>query len=479
MVIAALFLSCQSTLAAEAEYFPITTIEVPEEVVLEVGGFAQLDPEHVLVCTRRGEIWLLDHVDSPDGRGVGFKKWFDGLQEPLGLLVRDGWVYCVQRGELSRLRDADGDGRADELQTVADPWRISGNYHEYAFGPTPGPDGRLWVTLNRPFGDQPFGQVDWRGFALSLGEDGSWKPICAGLRSPCGVATAPWGDVFYTDNQGEWCGASKLSQLEPGDFHGHPWGIESTHRPEWTYGPVPMPPNKTLMPLVKAQVPSFKMPAVWFPYDEMGRSPAGFVWDTEGRFGRAFQNQLFVGDQYDASVIRVSLEQVNGHWQGACYPFRMGLASGVTRVAWGPQGSLLVGMTNRGWGSRGQGTQGLQRVSWSGKPYFEIAEMRAAADGFELEFSAPLDPTLAQDVSNYQLTSYTYELHEEYGSAKFDQRELPVSSAILVAPERVKLVVEGLRAGYVHQLFCERLRSSAGEPVLHPRAYYTLVEIPR
>jgi hypothetical protein len=224
-------------------------------------------------------------------------------------------------------------------------------------------------------------------------------------------------------------------------------------------------------------LPSFKLPAVWFPYDEMGRSPAGFVWDTEGRFGPHFKDHVFVGDQYDASLIRVTLEKINGRWQGACYPFRMGLDSGVTRVAWGTDRSLFVGLTNRGWGSRGQGTFGLQRVTWSGKTPFEIREMRAIPGGFELEFTAVVDAKLAADPATYKMSSYTYELHEEYGSAKMDEQPLaPVPT--LVDPTHVRLAVDGLRSGYVHELHYDALKAADGAAPLHTRAYYTLVELP-
>jgi hypothetical protein len=340
----------------------------------------------------------------------------------------------------------------------------------------------MWVTLNRPFGDEPFGRAKWRGFAMAIDAGtGAWEVIASGLRSPAGVEAAPWGDVFYTDNQGEWNGASKLSHLERGDFHGHPWGIEDTKLPEWKFGEVPMPPDKTLMPLVKQTIPSFKLPAVWFPYDEMGRSPAGFAWDTEGRFGPFFQGHVFVGDQFDASLIRVTLEEVGGRWQGACYPFRMGLESGVTRVAWGADRSLLVGMTNRGWGSRGQGTFGLQRVLWSGKTPFELREMRAFRDGtaggFELEFTAPIDAKLAADPATWRMSSYTYELHEQYGSPKMDEQALaPVPS--VVDATHVRLALESPRAGYVHELHYDGLRAADGVAPLHARAYYTLVVVP-
>jgi hypothetical protein len=38
----------------------------------------------------------------------------------------------------------------------------------------------------------------------------------------------------------------------------------------------------------------------------------------------------------------------------------------------------------------------------------------------------------------------------------------------------VDLVVEGLRAGWLHELHLDGVRSAEGTPVLHPRAYYTL-----
>jgi glucose/arabinose dehydrogenase len=480
-MVIALLLALQSPL--EADFYPVVSIETPQDLVLEVGGFALLEDGRPLVCTRRGEVWLLDNAYSADGKGVVFHKWFEGLQEPLGLL-RDGeWVYVTQRGELSKLRDADHDGRADELVTIADPWEISGNYHEYCFGPVWGPDKKLWLTLNRPFGEEPFGAAAWRGFAFAIDpSDRSWQPMCSGLRSPCGVEAAPWGDVFYTDNQGEWVGTNKLTHLEPGDFCGHPWGVASTKKPEWKFGEVAPPPDKILWPEAVKAVPRLKAPAVWFPYDVMGRSAAGFVWDTEGRFGPHFQNHVFVGDQYDASVLRVTLEKVNGRWQGACYPFRIGLESGVTRVAWGADRSMFVGMTNRGWGSRGQGTFGLQRILWSEKTPFELRELRAIRDtravgGFELEFTLPIDVKLAADPATWKMSSYTYELHEEYGSAKMDEQPLaPVPT--VVDATHVRLALENLRPYYVHEVHYEALRDASGAAPLHDRAYYTLNERP-
>ena len=152
------------------------------------------------------------------------------------------------------------------------------------------------------------------------------------------------------------------------------------------------------------------MPTVWFPYDAMGRSPAGFVWDaTGGRFG-PFEGQVFVADQYEAAVFRVDLERVKGHWQGACLRFREGLACGALRLAWTKGGALIVGETDRGWGSKGPVTEGLQRIDWSGETPFEVLTMRLSRDGsgFRLRFTAEADRATAADPASYSMESFTY-----------------------------------------------------------------------
>ncbi|MDO8348829.1 MAG: hypothetical protein Q7T30_01235, partial [Planctomycetota bacterium] len=266
----------------EATYVAIVDTPLPKDVVLEVGGLVQRGDE-IFACTRRGEIW---RIVGAEGTEPKCTLWAEGLQEPLGLLDHDGWLYCGQRGELSRLRDTDGDGRMDVLQTVAQGWPLSGNYHEYCFGPVLAPDGSFWLTLNKPFGDEPFGRADWRGFAIRIPKGGgSFEPVCAGLRSPAGVGTSPGGEAWYTDNQGEWCPTSKFALLEPGDFHGHPWGIESCKLPRSkVVFPGEVKSGQRIADAART-IPGFRLPAVWIPYDKLGRSPAGFVWDTAGHFG--------------------------------------------------------------------------------------------------------------------------------------------------------------------------------------------------
>ena len=172
-------------------------------------------------------------------------------------------------------------------------------------------------------------------------------------------------------------------------------------------------------------------------------------------------------------------EHLTDSRQGACFVFREGFESAVLRMAFGADGSLFVGMTNRGWNSLGARSFGLQCLVWTGRTPFEIKTFEARRDGFELSFTKKVDGATGSAASSYQLSSYTYAYHRRYGSEEIDTKQPAVRSAT-VSPDglRVRLKIDGLREGYVHELHAQGVRSAAGEKLLHPRGYYTLNQIP-
>ena len=122
--------------AAEELYYRLLTMPLQEGMSMEVGGLLQLSDGRIMAGTRRGEIFIVENAFSDPPAPV-FKQYAFGLGQPLGLLELDGWIYTAQRGELTRIRDTDGDDRADVFETVTDAWETSGDYHEYVFGPPP------------------------------------------------------------------------------------------------------------------------------------------------------------------------------------------------------------------------------------------------------------------------------------------------------------------------------------------------------
>jgi hypothetical protein len=397
----------------------------------------------------------------------------------LGLAQKDGWIYVTQRPDVSRIKDTDGDGKADRFEVVAEGWGMSGDYHEYALGSRFDKDGNIWVALCLT--GSFTSEAKFRGWAGKVTPDGKFVPTTSGVRSPGGVGFNAEGDVFYTDNQGPWNGACGLKQLTVGGFVGHPDGLKWYKEPEAKYlGDPPVVPKSGSRIMTEAKrIPQLTPTSVIFPYGKMGQSASGIDCDLSGgKFG-PFEKQLFVGDQTHSTVMRVFLEKVNGRYQGACFPFRSNFGSGNVPVRFGQDGSLFVGGTNRGWGSRGTKPFAIERVVWTGKVPFEIREMHAKPDGFELTFTEPVDPATAAKPESYVLKTYTYIYQAAYGSPEVDQTT-PKILRIDVGPDgkSVQLHVDRLEEGHVHDLTAAGVRSAEGRPLLHPNAYYTLNYIP-
>jgi hypothetical protein len=285
--------------------------------------------------------------------------------------------------------------------------------------------------------------------------------------------------MFYAESQGPWNGSCSLKALVPGGFMGHPISFnwyELTDR----LGPKPVQPNtRSRLMIERKRIKQLVPYAVVFPYIKMGRSISGFVVDrTGGKFG-PFENQIFVGDFSLSVVMRATTEKINGVWQGACYPFREGLATGLIACQFTPRGDLIVGGTNRGWPVRGPRPYALQRLDWTGRMPFEIKRITATTDGFLVTFTEPVDAEVAAQPMTYKLATYTHIYQQGYGSPEVDHTTPRVTQADVSADRlQVRLHVAGRVQGHVHDFDLGAMRSAAGKPLLHVKAYYTLNEIP-
>ncbi len=472
-----------AAVAAHAEEPPaaykIIALENPSDLSLEVGGLARLPGGKLAAATRRGEVWIAENPYAAEGESIRWTRFATGLHEPLGLALHDGALFTTQRSEVTRLRDTDGDGVADEYLCAAKGWGVTGAYHEYAYGPKFDPAGNMWITLNCSMGKAAFPEKDWRGYSLRVAPDGQWQPVSGGMRSPSGIGINAAGDVFYTEQQGNWNCAGGVHHIRRGAFHGHGDSFASSNLPG---APFAKPAEiAERVPIAEAgrRMPIYKPAAVWLPYRKMGMSCTDLVLDTTGgKFG-PFAGQFFIGEFTMSQVNRVFLEKVGGEYQGACFPFLEGFQSAPLRFEFGEDGSLFVGETNRGWNSLGNRSYGLQRIIWSGRTPFEIRTMEARPDGFRCTFTKPLRRDSAA-TATWRLQSYTYEYHAAYGGPEIDPQELAVKVAPISADGlTVDLRVENLRPWFIHELNIGGLLSAEGEPLAHPVAYYTLNRIPQ
>ncbi len=460
----------------ENEYYSISKLPIPDDIVLEVGGLDFDQQGRLGVVTRRGDLWL---VTSPESDQPGFDLFAHGLHEPLGLGWKENSFITAQRGELTRIVDRNGDGKADLYEPIY-VWDLVGNYHEYSYGPVFRANGGMLVTLNLGWVGRGASLSKWRGWMLEITPDGKMTPIATGMRSPAGFGLNTHGDIFYTENQGDWVGSGRMTHIEKGDFVGHPeglkWSGEEGSPITLTMEDIDDSEETTLYDYSK-KVEGVKPPSVWFPHTLMGISTSDIAVIPEG-FG-PFTGQLLVGDQGHSKIMRVYQEKVNGVYQGICFPFVEGFSSGVLRMCWGPQETLYVGMTNRGWASTGKDPYGIERLNWTGKTPFEIRVVNIENDGFSLSFTKPANRRSAANLDSYSITDFTYKYHHIYGSPAINSQSRTIYKVDLSQDGMsARLYVEGLRHGYVCEIKANGVEDETGQKLLHHTGYYTINEIP-
>lgn len=441
---AALLVACNLAAQDAPKILPpgyrVETIATPKGVAFGVGGMDFAADGTLYVCTREGDVWTR--------RGDEWRRFASGLHEPLGILVDSvdkvdsdhNRVFVVQRPELTELIDRDGNGVADEYRTVSAAWGLTDNYHEYAFGLIRDDEGNFYGTLNTTLSWKGWAGSDkwdlarvhdgkmgraakYRGWSWRVTPAGLFEPWSAGMRSPCGIGRNKLGEIFYTDNQGDWVATSGLHHVVKGRFHGHPSSLMD--HPDWRGVDLN---SVSIEKYGEVQTP----PAVYFPHGDLASSPGEPVWDeTAGKFG-PFVGQVFLGDQTRSNLFRVQIEQVDGVYQGCAINFIDHLQCGVVRCRFAPDGSLWCGQTGRGWGSRGPAPFGLQRILWDGATTpFAIEAVSVARAGFVLRFTLPVDAVSATATASYEVRRWRYRYQPEYGSKKFDAASVKVEAATL------------------------------------------------
>jgi len=471
------------------ESYLVDTVKMPEGLTSQTGGIDFLPDGRLVACFMRGEV-MTYNLQTKE-----WKMFARGLQLPLGILaVSNSEVLVMQLSELTRIKDTDGDGHADLYENAANDFGMSGNYHEFNYGPVRDKDGNLYIALNtassangiRPivrgkFNElgrdgidghkEMFSVVPYRGWVMKLTPDGKLHPFASGFRSPNGMGYSPDGHLFVTDNQSDWVPTSALYDVHKDNFYGHPASLV------WKEGWKNRDPfNVPIEELKKMRT----IPIVQFPQGIMANSPSQPLTDvTKGKFG-PFAGQLFVGEMNRDRILRVMLEEVGGELQGACIPFidGHGLRVGNNRLAFAPDGSLWVGQIGfGGW----VGESGIQKIVFTGEKPMEVYTMSLTNKGFNLTFTQPIDTMTAIDPNNYKIRRYRYEYKKKDinegvdVSTQIDVQDVLVTDIQLSKDgKKVSLALDSLKPGFIYELKLGDIKSPAGKPLRNNLICYTL-----
>jgi hypothetical protein len=366
---------------------------------------------------------------------------------------------------LLRLTDRDGDGRADRADVVASGWGYTADYHDWTVGLPRDTAGAYYLGFPCQQDNRSEAAAHLRGTVVKLvprrptGDDPraySIEPLGAGLRFPMGLALNRSGDLFATDNQGNYTPFNELNQIVVGARYGF------INRNEAKPG----------------FAPQFREPVIDIPHP-WTRSINGICFLDDG----PFEGHL-IGCEFDTRrLIRMSLERVGDSFQGAAYPFSVEPAEGqetfegpvVCAVA--PDGDIYVGnLRDSGWGG-GHNTGSIVRLRPAGELPLGIAEVRSTSDGFTIDFTRPVDREAAEHVKHYAISSYRRVATSAYGGPDIDRETERIESLEVAADGlRVTLRLARLRPGFVYEFRLGHL-GSPRESVFPAEAHYTLRQV--
>ncbi len=419
----------------------------------------------LVITSLKGHVYLARDTDG-DAVEDSVTLFEEGLSAPFGALPDGESLLVTHKAELLRLTDTDGDGRCDRREVVADGWGFTHDYHDWVTGPVRDRDGRLYLGLGSDYAQENRGDDvrQWRGEILQVDAEGEITPIAQELRYPVGLAFDSEDRLFVTDQQGVQNTFNELNHIVPGARYGVP--------------------AKDDAPRDDAVTPA----AVQIPHPWTRSVNGLFFLPTEGAWSDHPFAGHAIGCEYNMNfLVRMSLQEVDGQLQGACYEFsRATWADNATGLL-GPicgmaadDGSIYIGtLQDSGWlGGLNQG-QVIRFTPSAASATNGIREIRATADGFEMEFISSVDRSTAIDTENYSLSGYT-RIWEGTYATEDSGRYAPVISDLTLSEDRttVRITCSPLKPGFVYDLSCAGVRNVDGEALFPNVGYYTMNRIP-
>jgi glucose/arabinose dehydrogenase len=459
----------------------MTATRLPLDARIMPTGFAwgqrgENAGEKLFIASLEGRVWSA-HDASGDNLEDASQPISDELAAPYGIAVPADDPTAVDvaaKYGIVRLH-LDDAGQSKKATILADGWGHTDDYHDWAVGFAATTHGYL-LALPCQQDNRSVAAARFRGQVLDIRIQGgsvgappkaTLRPVSSGHRFPMGIARNRAGDVFVTDNQGNYNPFNELNHVQPGKDFGFINAIDKNR------------PRQNRPPLTP---PAINIPHPWT------RSVNGicFLQSPRQQWG-PFEDHL-IGCEYDTRrLIRMSLQKVGDAYQGACYPFSLENSRGENFLgpiscAVSPSGDLYIGsIRDSGWGG-GANVGEVVRIApptdWKTFPA-GIAEVKAFAGGFTLDFTQPVDGKLAADAKNYSLASYTRESTPAYGGPDKNRRAEKISRVELSADRRrATLHIDELRTGFVYEFHVKNLAVNGDATFFPAEAYYTLNRVP-
>jgi mono/diheme cytochrome c family protein len=470
--------------------------------------------DDLLFVTLKGQLYSAKDTNQ-DGSEDVLTTLVDGLATPYGLnssLDSQGMGFATTSKVLVAAKDAvlkidtqsPTDGYGEEPRRVAAAgWGYTDDYHDWTVGLVRGTNAECFIALPCQQDQRSEAAAMYRGKVLKLVQKKAppkkdandvvyvetdtfdIEVISAGHRFPMGMARNREGELFVTDNQGNYNPFNELNHVRKGAHFGFINALEK----EQGFQPPPL------------SEPAIDIPHPWTRsvngicfLDTPVEHASSLVPDAEQAGTLALRKSIYgpleghlIGCEYDTRrLIRMSLQKMGDTYQGCAYPLSIptedvekGLLGPIVCAIKPTTGELYVGeIRDSGWGAANNIGQIVKIKIEPEKLPCGIAEVRATHTGFTIDFFQPVDRAKAAEIGSYTIASYRRESTPAYGGADIDRRTERVNS-VAVSPDgkRVMLSLADLRAGHLYELKLKNLTPGGG--MFHPdEAHYTLRRVP-
>lgn len=264
--------------------------------------------------------------------------------------------------DMWRLKDVDGDGAMDEKESISHGYAIHIGFGAHGMsGLTVGPDGRIYWGI----GDIGFHGVDqtgklWdysnQGVIVRSNPDGSdFEVFAAGLRNTHEFVFDKYGNLISVDNDGD----------HPGEHERLVYivnGSDSGWRTNWQFGKYTDPDNNRYNVWMDEDLfkPRWDGQAAHItPSIKLYHSgPTGMVYNPGMALGEAWKDHFFVSE-FTGTPTRSHVYAFTLRPSGASFEFvdEKQILGGVlaTGLEFGPDGALYAADWINGWGTKNKG----------------------------------------------------------------------------------------------------------------------------
>ncbi len=302
------------------------------------------------------------YADKAETFSAGYNRFEDGIAA--GVLARKGSVYFTCIPDLYLLKDKDGDGKADEKQSLASGFGVRAQFQGHDLhGLRMGPDGKLYFSI----GDRGMNVVNKEGKHLYYPDagavlrcdlDGSNLEIVhTGLRNPQELAFDDFGNLFTYDNNCDSGDSARWVQIVEGGDSGWRCGYQyGTHMhtpavPQQNRGPWN---TEKLWHLQHEGQPAYIVP----PLAHFGNGPSGLTHYPGVGLNDKYKDHFFACD-FTASPANSKIWTLAVKPKGASFevvnlrPFVQGVVP--TDCEFGPDGAFYWSDWIGGWDKPNKG----------------------------------------------------------------------------------------------------------------------------